>query len=104
VVHDKASICEGPLVTELKGCRQFIGEGGFGKVYRTVDETSGDFFAVKIVDLRGREGVDLEAARAVLHMEIKIMERVSHVSLHTLLEITPSPTDSWISRRISSNA
>lgn len=71
-----------PLFTELKGCRVPIGKGGFGNVYKTIDQASGKYFAVKEVDLKGQGGLDLELARAMLHREIKIMETVSHVSLH----------------------
>ncbi|KAK4238434.1 kinase-like domain-containing protein [Achaetomium macrosporum] len=74
------------LFTEFKGCRVLIGEGGFGKLYKTVDRESGNYFAAKEVDLKGRAGVDREAARTALHREIKIMETVSHGSLHSLVQ------------------
>ncbi|SPQ25035.1 d2f34b66-dd8f-46a7-872a-657f64aa3809 [Thermothielavioides terrestris] len=67
-----------PLFTELKGSRVLIGEGGFGKVYKTIDQASGNPFAVKEVDLRGQAGMDPEVARSALHREIKMMETVSH--------------------------
>ncbi|KAK4132125.1 kinase-like protein [Trichocladium antarcticum] len=70
------------VVAEAKGGRTFIGEGAFGKVYRTVDQTSGNYFAVKVVDLRSQGG-NIELARAALHREIKILERVSH---HNIIE------------------
>lgn len=79
-----------PLFTELEGSRVLIGEGGFGKVYKTVDKASGNYFAVKVVDLTTRQGVDAEASRVALHREIKIMERVSHVSHLPSFELVSS--------------
>lgn len=74
-----------PLFAELDNYRVLIGQGGFGKLYRTVDKTSGNSFAVKEIDLGGRAGVDLEEARTSLHREIKILESLTHVSLHHVL-------------------
>ncbi|KAI0388279.1 hypothetical protein F5Y17DRAFT_245127 [Xylariaceae sp. FL0594] len=67
-----------PLVQELGGCRVLVGEGGFGKVYSTVDQASGNPFAVKEVDLKRLTGRKLEETRTALHREIKIMETVFH--------------------------
>jgi hypothetical protein len=69
-----------PLVTEANGCRTFIGEGAFGKVYKTVDSVAGSYFAVKVVDLRSPSNINVELARAALHKEVKILQSVSRVS------------------------
>ncbi|KFH41885.1 serine/threonine-protein kinase-like protein [Hapsidospora chrysogenum ATCC 11550] len=61
----------------MPGQRRRIGRGGFGAVYETVDANSGDPFAVKVVDMGRIDGGD-PLARAALHREIKIMERLSH--------------------------
>ncbi len=68
------------VVAEVKGSRTLVGQGAFGKVFRAVDQTSGNYFAVKVVNLRD-QGLKVELARAALHKEIKILERASHVSL-----------------------
>jgi hypothetical protein len=70
-----------PLFTEVEGSRVLIGQGAFGKVCRAIDQTSGNYFAVKEVDLSAQTTVDPEKARAALHREIKIIETTSHVSL-----------------------
>lgn len=60
--------------------RTYISEGAYGKVYKTVDQMTGNFFAVKVINLRNPDIVNIELARAALHKEIKILEAVSHVS------------------------
>ncbi|KAI0118159.1 kinase-like protein [Nemania sp. FL0031] len=82
-----------PLFTELKGYRVHIGDGGFGTVYRTVDQASGNPFAVKEVNLRQHRTVDLEAARAALHREVKIMETVLHTHIIECLGTKDFDTD-----------
>ncbi|KAI1123477.1 kinase-like protein [Nemania abortiva] len=82
-----------PLFTELEGCRVLIGEGGFGKVYRTVDQASGNPFAVKEVNLRQQATVDVEAARTALHREVKIMETVLHAHIIECLGTKDFDTD-----------
>jgi serine/threonine protein kinase len=71
---------KGPLFQDIKHLRQEIGEGAFGKVYSAVDQTSGHRFAIKVVNLRAQPDVDIEKARAIFHREIKVMQRVKHVS------------------------
>ena len=58
--------------------RRMIGSGSFGEVYRAVDQVSGRTFAIKIVKLDRHD--DVEAARAIFHREVKVMERLRHVS------------------------
>jgi hypothetical protein len=53
------------LVRELEGFpRVAIRKGGFGTVYKTIDQVSGNYFAVKEVNLKRQvqEGMDLEEA------------------------------------------
>jgi hypothetical protein len=79
-----------PLVAEAPSSRVLIGEGAFGKVYKTMDVGTGNLFAVKEVDLRRQSSPGLvELARAALHREMKIMEKVSHVSLPLLFRLLP---------------
>ncbi len=65
-------------VDDIRALREFKGAGSFGTVFQTVDRRSGDAIAVKVVNL-GDYG-DIETARALLHREIKVMERLQHVS------------------------
>jgi hypothetical protein len=72
-----------PLVAEADNSRILIGSGAFGRVFKAVDRSSGNYFAVKMVDLNKQGNV--EHARAALHREVKILERISHVG--TLLSL-----------------
>jgi hypothetical protein len=69
---------KGPVFQDIEHLREKIGRGAYGTVYEAVDRTSGYKFAIKVVDLSGHD--DVEAARAMLHREIKVMQRVKHVS------------------------
>ena len=62
---------------EIEQLREEIGSGAFGKVYKAVDRMSGHNFAIKVVDLKAYG--DMNAARALIHREIKVMERLKHV-------------------------
>lgn len=83
-----------PLVVEADAnMRILIGKGAYGKVYKTVDRMTGNFFAVKVVNLKAPEIINIELSRAALHKEIKILEALSHVCsipfhLLNLLETT----------------
>jgi len=76
---------KGPIFQDIKHLREEIGRGAYGTVYSAVDQTSGHKFAIKVVDLGGQG--DIEAARAILHREIKVMQKVKHVSPPQLLSI-----------------
>lgn len=80
-----------PLFTELQGSRVLIGQGAFANVYKTVDQTSGNYFAVKEVDIKRIARVDLEKVRICLRREIKCMQTLSHVSLRSFEILTVSP-------------
>lgn len=54
-----------------------IGSGSFGTVYKAVDRSSRHVYAVKVIDLT-RHGPDM---RALIHREIKVMERLKHVGI-----------------------
>lgn len=69
-----------PVLEDTPGSRSKIGSGTFGTVYSALDMTSGDRIAIKVVNLGAYSGGNLEKARAMLHREIKVMERVKHVS------------------------
>ena len=62
-------------IQEVEGTREIIGQGAFGKVYKAIEITTGYHLAIKVVDLTKSE--DPGAARALLHREIKMMERLS---------------------------
>lgn len=80
-----------PLVREVDLARLLIGQGAFGKVYKTIDAATGNYFAVKVVDLASQGGtVGIELARAALHKEMKIMERVSHVRVFLFVSLVLS--------------
>ena len=64
-------------VDEVKESRVLIGEGAFGKVYKTVERSSGCLLAVKLVGIAGSTNPDL--LRAAIHKEIKVMEKLRHV-------------------------
>ncbi|KAI0115683.1 kinase-like protein [Nemania sp. FL0031] len=61
----------------ISGLREGIGEGAFGRVYKVVDEITGNYFAVKVVELDKIKS-DVDAARAMIHREIKVMEKMKH--------------------------
>ncbi|KAM4066404.1 kinase [Hirsutella rhossiliensis] len=67
-----------PLFQDMEKLRVARASGAFGKVFEAVDRSSGYLFAIKVVDLASNQYLDIEAARAVLHREIKIMERLNH--------------------------
>lgn len=67
-----------PRFEEIEQLRKEIGEGAFGKVYKAVDRMSGHNFAIKIVEIKAYGSID--DARARIHREIKVMERLKHVS------------------------
>lgn len=66
-----------PLVVEAKNSRVYVGKGAFGQVFKTVDRSTRNYFAIKVVNLKSCDNVEL--GRAALHREIKILERLSHV-------------------------
>ncbi|KAK4065225.1 uncharacterized protein Triagg1_8664 [Trichoderma aggressivum f. europaeum] len=67
---------KGSLFKDIPRLRKKIGSGTFGNVFRAVDEMSGNYFAIKVVKLE-KYG-DIDVARAMLHREIKVMERLRH--------------------------
>ena len=69
---------KGSHIKEAPGQRDYIKEGNFGVVYKTIDQASGYAFAVKEVKLRAYGDVD--TARASIYREVKIMESLNHVS------------------------
>jgi hypothetical protein len=71
---------KGPLFRDVPHLRAKLGSGAYGTVYSAVDQASGNLFAIKVVKLNRAAGMDIDTARALLHREIKVMERVKHVS------------------------
>ncbi|KZZ90282.1 Protein kinase-like domain protein [Moelleriella libera RCEF 2490] len=65
-------------IRDVDSPRTLIGRGPFGEVFRSYDLKTGHAFAVKVVDLT-KSGGDLNHARAGLHREVKILERLSHL-------------------------
>lgn len=84
---------------DIPHLRDEIGKGSYGKVYKAIDQASGHIFAIKVVKLE--EYGDIDAARALLHREIKMMERLHHVS-NMFPDLTPGVTDT-APRHILSN-
>ncbi|KAL2257582.1 hypothetical protein VTK26DRAFT_9456 [Humicola hyalothermophila] len=83
-----------PLVDEADvSLRICLGEGSFGKVYKTVDRMTGNYFAVKVVDLRGPNVINPDLSRAALHREIKILESLSHENIIECLGTKDFDTD-----------
>ncbi|USP82329.1 uncharacterized protein yc1106_09603 [Curvularia clavata] len=74
-----------PRIQDIKNLREKIGQGAYGTTYSAVDQTSGHSFAIKVVDLT-RQG-DIEAARAILHREIKVLQRMRHVEIFMPLRL-----------------
>ena len=72
-----------PAFDDIEELRQEIGSGGFGTVFKAFDRITGHAFAIKVVDLAKHQNVD--AARALLHGEIKAMEGLHHVGLFLTL-------------------
>lgn len=68
------------LFKDIVHLRQEQGAGAFGTVYKAVDVSSGHHFAIKVLNLADSPSLDVETARAILHREIKVMERLKHVS------------------------
>ena len=66
-----------PTFNDIEELREAIGSGGFGTVYKAFDQITGHVFAIKVVDLAKHQ--DFDAARALLHREIKTMEVLHHV-------------------------
>ncbi|KAJ8122992.1 hypothetical protein O1611_g9702 [Lasiodiplodia mahajangana] len=64
------------LFKDIPHIRTEIGQGGFGKVYIAVDQTSGHKFAIKVIKLKEYGNVD--AARALVHREVKVMRDLRH--------------------------
>lgn len=62
---------------DVEHLREHIGSGAFGEVYKAVDRQSGHNFAIKVIDLTTRGNTD--AARALIHREIKLMQSLKHV-------------------------
>ncbi|OAQ61561.1 protein kinase, catalytic domain-containing protein [Pochonia chlamydosporia 170] len=64
---------------DIKALRTILGKGSFGMVYEAVDRVTGNTFAVKVVSLeRNADDAQAQAARACLHREIKVMQRLKH--------------------------
>lgn len=68
----------GARFEDIPHLRKVIGEGSYGKVYEAIDQTSAHRFAIKVVNLEKYTNIDV--ARALIHREIKVMERLNHVS------------------------
>jgi len=66
-----------PILQDVLKLRVAIGKGSFGTVYKAVDQVTGHLFAIKMVELGATGNTDAE--RAMLHREIKVMERLKHV-------------------------
>lgn len=74
-----------PSLREVEGSCELIGCGAFGEVFKAVDITSGYRFAIKVVHLEKQPFVDF--ARGILHREIRIMQKLKHVSSQTHMQV-----------------
>lgn len=66
------------LFKDIPLLRDAIGEGVFGVVYKATDQESGHVFAIKVVKLEAYH--DADVARSLIHREIKVMQKLKHVS------------------------
>lgn len=69
---------QSPKVHELETSRKFLGKGGYGSVYQSIDLVSGQFIAVKVTEFK--EGAADSEERARLHREMKSLQNYPHVS------------------------
>lgn len=74
----RLNIVKSPVFNDIKYLRVRIGSGAYGTVFEAVDQSFGYKFVIKVVALDCYS--DIEAARALLHREIKVMERIRYVS------------------------
>ncbi|KAI1289078.1 kinase-like protein [Xylaria venustula] len=70
---------KGSLFKDIAHLREPGGEGSYGTVYKAVDQITGHLFAIKVVKLE--EYGDVDAARALIHREIKVMGMLSHAHI-----------------------
>ncbi|KAJ4300560.1 hypothetical protein N0V88_003239 [Collariella sp. IMI 366227] len=80
-----------PLVIEEQETRELIGQGSFGNVFKSRDQRSGHYFAVKSVNLRLARNV--ERVRACLYREVSIMKELSHPHIVKCLGTNNFDTD-----------
>ena len=67
------------MFKETKRLRKFIAGGEFGTVSKAIDRVSGHAFATKVIHLDKHQNID--AARALVHREVKIMRNLHHISI-----------------------
>ncbi|KAI1347200.1 kinase-like protein [Xylaria sp. FL0043] len=67
------------LFKDIPHLRVIKGEGTYGIVYKGFDQASGNPFVIKVIKLENYGNV--EAARALVHREIKIMEKLRHAHI-----------------------
>ncbi|KAI1274628.1 kinase-like protein [Xylaria sp. FL0933] len=67
------------LFKDIPHLRERQGEGTYGIVYKGFDQASGNPFVIKVIKLE-KYG-NIEAARALVHREIKIMEKLHHAHI-----------------------
>lgn len=75
---------KGTCFSDIPEYRSVKGSGAFGKVYAATDRVSGYEFAIKVIHLQLYHNP--EEAQVLVHREIKILTRLSHVS-----DINPPP-------------
>lgn len=69
-----------PPFEEIESTREEMASGAFGCVYKVTDRVSGNKFAIKKIKLKPDGKGGIEKARASVHREVKIMQRLEHVS------------------------
>ncbi|KJZ74044.1 hypothetical protein HIM_06493 [Hirsutella minnesotensis 3608] len=74
-----------PHFRDVEQLRTIKASGAFGNVFKAVDRSTGHNFAIKVVNLAAYINADIETARALLHKEIKFMERFKHEHIIELL-------------------
>lgn len=93
---------KGSLFKNIPHLRDWKGEGSYGTVFQAVDQTSGHTFAIKVVELEKYD--DADAARALLHREIKVVKRLNRVGIAYPNSYPPVPGGADDTpRHISSN-
>ncbi|KIE00750.1 Protein kinase-like domain protein, partial [Metarhizium majus ARSEF 297] len=67
---------KGTCFSDVPHLRTEIGSGAFGTVYAATDRVSGYEFAIKVIHLQDHP--NSEEARALVHREIKMLQKLSH--------------------------
>src|SRR5437588_12918698 len=74
-----------PVISKRYCLLDLIGQGGMGRVYRTLDRFTGKIIALKSVTAALRQGSDL-SRRLALAREFKILASLRHPNIISVLD------------------